>query len=167
MTCSDCELGWALLGRRRRTRGASASVARVARRIADGDLAARAGIPGRDELGRLGRDVDRMAERLAALERARASSWRRSRTTCGRRSRSSSGYAFTLRRGAHDPDDARRLDAIGRETDRLASLVDDLLTLSQAGAGALRVTIGRMVAADLLEEVAERVAPLASSNPWR
>jgi two-component system sensor histidine kinase BaeS len=136
-------------------------VARVARRIADGDLTARAEIAGRDELGLLGRDVDRMAERLAALERTRSefvakvSHDLRTPLTVIR------GYAFTLRRRAEDPDDARRLDAIGRETDRLASLVDDLLTLSQAGAGALRVTMGRMVAADLLEEVAERVAPLA------
>jgi signal transduction histidine kinase len=153
-------LGWALWA------GASYArrlgrVARVARRIADGDLTARAGIPGRDELGLLGRDVDRMAERLGTLERARSefvakiSHDLRTPLTVIR------GYAFTLRRRTQDPDDARRLDAISRETDRLATLVDDLLTLSQAGAGALRVTIGRMVAADLLEEVAERVAPLA------
>jgi two-component system phosphate regulon sensor histidine kinase PhoR len=43
----------------------------VTRRIGAGDLAARAGAAGRDELGELGREVNRMAERLADLVQRR------------------------------------------------------------------------------------------------
>ncbi len=139
-------------------------VAAVARRVADGDLAARAGIGGRDEVARLGGDVDRMAGRLEALEAAR-------REFVGKVSHDLrtpltiiKGYAFTLERGARDLDDRRRLVAIGRETDRLAALVDDLLTLAQAGAGALHVTCAPVSAHELLEEIGERVRTLAGER---
>jgi signal transduction histidine kinase len=73
------------------------------------------------------------------------------------------GYAWTLERHA-DGDDRRRLQSIGRETDRLAALVDDLLTLSQAGAGALRVTKAPIDADALLDEVEERVRAAAAAR---
>jgi signal transduction histidine kinase len=108
----------------------------------------------------LGLDVDRMAERLGVLERARAefiakvSHDLRTPLTVIR------GYAYTLERRARG-EDRRRLASIGRETDRLAALVDDLLTLSQAGAGALQVSQERIEPEELLEEVEERVRPAA------
>ena len=112
----------------------------------------------------LGRDVDRMAERLGALERARSEFVAKVSHDLRTPLTVIKGYAFTLHRGATDDAERRRLAAIGRETDRLTALVDDLLTLSQAGAGALRVTIARVGVGDLLDEVAERIAPLASER---
>jgi methyl-accepting chemotaxis protein len=76
-------MGWALWAGAAYARRLG-RVAAVARRAADGDFSRRAAVGGRDEVASLGRDVDRMAGRLGALERARSSSWPRSRTTCGR-----------------------------------------------------------------------------------
>ena len=139
-------------------------VTRVAGLVADGDFSARAAIPGRDEVGRLGAAVDRMAARLGALERARSEFVGKVSHDLRTPLTVIKGYAYTLERRADDPDSRRRLEAIGRETDRLAALVDDLLTLSQAGAGALRVTIAPVEVAPLLDEVCERVGTLAGER---
>jgi two-component system sensor histidine kinase BaeS len=156
-------LGWALW-----TGGAHArrlaALARVARRIADGDFTARASVRGRDEVALLGRDVDRMADRLAALERARGEFVAKVSHDLRTPLTIIKGYAYTLERRAACAEDAVRLAAIGRESDRLAALVDDLLTLSQAGAGALRVTPAPFPVHELLDEVAERVAELAAGR---
>ena len=155
-------MGWALWAGASYTRRLG-RVAAVARRAADGDFSARAGLGGRDEVAGLGHDVDRMAGRLGALERARSefvakvSHDLRTPLTVIR------GYAWTLERHATG-EDRRRLHSIGRETDRLAALVDDLLTLSQAGAGALRVTKAVIDADDLLEEVEERIHATAAAR---
>jgi two-component system sensor histidine kinase BaeS len=139
-------------------------IARTARRLADGDLDARASVGGRDELAGLGRDIDRMAGRLGELERARAEFVAKVSHDLRTPLTVIKGFAYTLERRSTVPDDQRRLAAIGRETDRLAALVDDLLTLSQAGAGALRVAFGPVAVDDLVAEVVDRVAPLAAEH---
>jgi signal transduction histidine kinase len=156
-------MGWALWA------GASYArrlgrVARVARQVADGDFAARAALRGGDELARLGGDVDRMARRLGSLEQSRSAFIAKVSHDLRTPLTVIKGYAYTLERGASDADDRRRLGAIGRETDRLTALVDDLLTLSQAGAGALRVTFAPVDVSALLDEVEERVRPLAGER---
>ncbi len=160
-------MGWALwaggLHARRLGR-----VAMTARRIADGDLGARSALSGADEVARLGADVDRMAVRLDALEKARAEFVARISHDLRTPLTVIKGYAYTLARRAQ-PDDPslRRLAAISRETDRLAALVDDLLTLSQARAGGLRIAREPFAAADLLAEILERVGPLAAERGVR
>ncbi len=156
-------MGWALWA------GASYArrlgrVADVARQVADGDFEARAELRGSDELARLGTDVDRMARRLGALEQARSAFIAKVSHDLRTPLTVIKGYAYTLERGAALPEDRRRLVAIGRETDRLTSLVDDLLTLSQAGAGALRVTLAPVDVDALLDEVEERVRPIAGER---
>ncbi len=155
-------LGWAMWagGAYARRLG---RVAAVARRLADGDFSARAALRGHDEVAVLGQDVDRMAARLGALERARSEFVGKVSHDLRTPLTIIKGYAYTLERHAHG-DDRRRLASIGRETDRLTSLVDDLLTLSQAGAGALRVTVAAIDVDELLEEVEERVRPLAEER---
>jgi two-component system sensor histidine kinase BaeS len=105
-----------------------------------------------------------MAERLAGLERARGEFVAKVSHDLRTPLTIIKGYAYTLERRAASPDDAVRLAAIGRESDRLAALVDDLLTLSQAGAGALRVTPAPFPVGELLGEVAERVGALAAGR---
>jgi two-component system sensor histidine kinase BaeS len=141
-----------------------ARVAGVARRVAGGDFSARGALRGRDELAGLGRDVDRMAARLGALERARQEFVAKISHDLRTPLTIIKGYAYTLERRAGGADDRRRLEAIGRESDRLATLVDDLLTLSQAGAGALRVTLAPLDVDALLGEVEERVRPFADER---
>ena len=91
-----------------------------------------------------------------------ASSSPRSRTTCARRSPSSRASRTRWSGGPPTRRTPQRLAVIGRESDRLAALVDDLLTLSQAGAGVLRMRHARFRVASLLAEVAERVDVLAA-----
>jgi signal transduction histidine kinase len=135
-----------------------AHLARVARRIAAGDLSARADDRGRDEIARLGADVDCMAERLGALERARGEFVAKVSHDLRTPVTVIKGYAYTLSRRTHDPEAERRLAAITREADRLAALIDDLLTLSSSQAGALQLVRRPGEVLDLLGEVAERAA---------
>jgi HAMP domain-containing protein len=103
-------MGWALWAGGAHARRL-ATLARVARRVADGDFGARANVGGRDEVARLGADVDRMAERLGALERRAASSWPRSRTTADT-AHDHQGLRVHPRAPRHGSADVQRLVAI-------------------------------------------------------
>ena len=76
-------------------------------------------------------------------------------------------HVDTLRAdGAAEPqeEDRRRyLDVLSRETDRLASLVDELLTLASADTGNLHLDVGPVNAAEVATQVHDAMAPLA----WR
>jgi signal transduction histidine kinase len=62
------------------------------------------------------------------------------------------------------PDDQQRyLEVLSRETDRLGSLVEELLTLASADTGQLQLDIGPVDAAAVATQVHEAMAPLA----WR
>jgi len=50
---------------------------------------------------------------------------------------------------------------VQREAERLGALVDDLLSLARTEAGELHLDIGPVVAADVVEEIYETMAPLA------
>ena len=78
-----------------------------------------------------------MADRLGALERARGEFVAKVSHDLRTPVTVIKGYAFTLARRGGDADTLRRLSAINREADRLTRLIDDLLTLSRAQAGAL------------------------------
>ncbi|HEY0829709.1 MAG TPA: ATP-binding protein [Candidatus Dormibacteraeota bacterium] len=66
--------------------------------------------------------------------------------------------------GAEEPaegDRRRYLEVLNRETDRLASLVDELLTLASAEAGRLQLDVGPVDAAEVATQVHDAMAPLA------
>jgi two-component system OmpR family sensor kinase len=68
--------------------------------------------------------------------------------------------------GADEPpeEDRRRyLDVLHRETDRLASLVEELLTLASADGGRIQLEVGPVNAAEVATQVHDAMAPLA----WR
>jgi two-component system, OmpR family, phosphate regulon sensor histidine kinase PhoR len=63
-----------------------------------------------------------------------------------------------------EPDDRRRyLEVLNRETDRLSTLVDELLTLASADTGRLELEVGPVNAAEIATQVHDAMAPLA----WR
>jgi signal transduction histidine kinase len=74
------------------------------------------------------------------------------------------GYVHTLRRAEDDPVKAGRLDVINGECERLAYLVEDLLELSRAQAGELRVSAETFPLRDCVEEVAERLRGVAEQR---
>ena len=66
--------------------------------------------------------------------------------------------------GAEEPpqEDRRRyLEVLNRETDRLASLVEELLTLASADTGTLQLDISAVNAAEVATQVHDAMAPLA------
>jgi two-component system OmpR family sensor kinase len=129
-------------------------VAAAADRIAAGDLSARAGLgDGGDEIGRLGRAFDGMADRVDATLRAQrefaadASHELKSPLTV------LGGYVDILGRGGLQTPEAAAatLASMRREIDRLSRLATDLLLLNQLEAGGGRlsprdVDLGALVA---------------------
>jgi two-component system OmpR family sensor kinase len=134
-------------------------VSDAADRIAAGDLDARASLPGgTDELGRLGRAFDGMAERLDATLTAQrqfaadaSHELRTPLTVLG-------GYVDVLAAGTVDDETrARTMTAMRREIDRLSRLSADLLLLTQLEAGG-----GQLAARDVdLDELVEDIGAAA------
>jgi signal transduction histidine kinase len=117
----------------------------AARRVAEGDLAARAKVEGSAEQQRLARtfnDMTARLERLVASQRdfvADASHQLRTPLS-GLRLRLEEAHAAT-----EDPGAREEIDVALRELDRLAAIISELLVLSQAGevdAPAERVDLG-------------------------
>jgi len=142
--------------------------------IAAGDLARRVAEPaGNDELGTLARAFNRMAAAVQSALTVRAESEGRMRRFVADASHelrtpltTIQGQVDLLRRGAAEDPAVRRqsLEAMARETQRMAALVEDLLTLTRlesAAAGereaAVRapVDLNRLVA-DTVEEQSVR-----------
>ncbi len=135
---------------------------RVARRVAGGDLSARAAIEGSREQRSLGESFNEMTarvQRLLGSQRAfvaDASHQLRTPLT-GLRLRIEEARAA---RGA--PEAARELDAGLAEVDRLAQIVDELLVLSRAGERELPGE--RLDLRDVVRRALERWAPAAAER---
>jgi signal transduction histidine kinase len=78
------------------------------------------------------------------------------------------GHVESLRLGSDvtlsEPDRDRYLAIVARETDRLGSLVDDLLSLARSDADELRLDVKPVVVADVVLEVHQALAPLAARD---
>jgi len=143
---------WAIT---RRGLGPLDRITTTADRIAAGDLAARTSLwPGDDEVGRLARAFDGMADRVDATFQAHrqfaadASHELRSPLTV------LGGYVDVLARTDLDAESrARTLEAMRREIDRLTRLSSDLLLLTQLEAGGGRLAARRVDLGDLVEDI--------------
>jgi signal transduction histidine kinase len=136
----------------------------AAQRLAEGDLQARVGAHGSDEIGRLAAAFDEMAERLELAfhrERALEASRRELISAVSHDLRTplatTRAMVEALADGVvTDKDDVQRyLRLILQETQHLSRLIDDLFELSQIDSGALRL---RCMPIDVAELVAETVA---------
>jgi signal transduction histidine kinase len=118
-----------------------------------------------DEVGQLARTFDRMRVRLAALDHARrefiANASHELRTPLF----SLGGFLELLTDEELDEETRREFLATMREqVDRLAKLATELLDLSRADAGQLRVEREEVDLAEVAESVAEEFAALALSS---
>lgn len=124
---------------------------RAASRMASGDLSVRLDIKSRDEIGRLSKTMNRLAEQLTRVEQLRrdfiASVSHELRTPLSL----IQGYAETIRdlSGENREKREKHLAVIIDETGRLSSVVNDMLDLSQIRAGYLKIE-KRPFALDLL-----------------
>jgi signal transduction histidine kinase len=131
------------------------------RRLAHGDLHARVRLRGSDEVARLGRSFDEMAQQLEdAFERQRALEAARQELVVAvshdLRTPLSTTRAMveSLTDGVvtEAPEVRRYLTLIGREIQHLSRLIDDLFELSQIESGALHLTIAGVDARQLAFE---------------
>ena len=77
------------------------------------------------------------------------------------------GYVYTLHRSESDPAKAAKLDVINGECERLGYLIEDLLELSRARAGELRVQSETFPLEECIGEVAERLSAVAEQRGVR
>lgn len=114
-----------------------AAVREATRRLAGGDLSARVGASvgtRRDDIADLAHDIDAMAERVVEL----LGSQRRLLRDVSHELRSPLarlGVALELARTGPEEKRVRALDRIGEEAERLAAMIEQLLTLSRLEAG--------------------------------
>ncbi len=137
----------------------------AADRIAAGNFEEPVVDTGLDEVGQLARSFDRMRERLAALDHARgefiANASHELRTPVF----ALGGFLELLRDEDLDEETRREFLATKSEqVDRLAKLATELLDLSRADAGRLRVEYEPVDLAEVAEAVVEEFAALALSN---
>jgi signal transduction histidine kinase len=134
-------------------------VAAAATRLAAGDLAARTGVSGGDEVGAVGRSFDEMADRLEAAFRAQRSFAADASHELQTPLAVLGGYVDLLNLRTLPPDEQQRLLALmRREIDRLSRLAADLLLLARLDAGGPTMRPRRIDLADLVREVAEPAA---------
>jgi signal transduction histidine kinase len=134
----------------------------AADRIAAGQFDEPVVDPGLDEVGQLARSFDRMRVQLAALDHARgefiANASHELRTPVF----SLGGFLELLRDEDLDEDTRREfLQTMSEQVDRLAKLATELLDLSRADAGRLRVQHEPVDLGEIAEAVVEEFAALA------
>jgi two-component system sensor histidine kinase CpxA len=129
-------------------------------RLAEGDLAARAGVPQsrrHDEMAELMRDFDRMAERLEKLVNAQ----KRLLTDISHELRSPLArlnVALELARRRSGSDAGSALDRIDRETNRLTQLIQKLLTIARLDGGDEFIQKSPIHLEHLISEIAKDAA---------
>jgi signal transduction histidine kinase len=144
--------------------GELGELSRAAMRLAQGDLSARVGHHGPDEIGQLGTAFDEMAEQLEQAfqrERALEAGRRELITAVSHDLRTPLATTRAMVEALADqvvtePADVQRyLQLVLQETQHLSRLIDDLFELSQIDSGALRL---QCLPIDLAQLVSETVA---------
>jgi signal transduction histidine kinase len=131
-------------------------VAAAAARLAAGDLGARTGVSGSDEVGAVGRSFDEMADRLEAAFRAQRAFAADASHELQTPLAVLGGYVDLLNLGTLPGDEQQRLlGSMRREIDRLSRLAADLLMLARLDAGGPVLQPRQMDLADLAREIAQ------------
>lgn len=144
-------------------------VAAAVRSLAEGDLSAHVTISGRDEVSRLARDVNTLAERLLFAENERKALDQEKRDLTTAISHDLRTPLASIRAMVEALDDAvvddpgeveRYYGTMRREIERLSRMIDDLFELSRIDSGAIDLD-RRPVA---LDEIASEVVDAMQAN---
>ncbi|MFA5531214.1 MAG: ATP-binding protein [Thiohalomonadaceae bacterium] len=128
---------------------------RAAQAIAQGDLSARAGFAGRDEIAALAADFDLMAERVRDL----LESQRRLLRDISHELRSPlARLRIALELSRRKGGEGMELERIEREADRLEHLVSDVLSLARLEAGKTRLNRQPVQLRDWLDAIVQDAA---------
>jgi len=139
-------------------------VATAVRTLAEGDLAVRVDIGGRDEVSRLARDVNTLAERLLAAEEERRAHEREKRDLTTAISHDLRTPLASIRAMVEALDDAvvndpnevqRYYGTMRREIERLSRMIDDLFELSRIDSGAVRLDLQPVDLREIASEVVD------------
>lgn len=136
------------------------ALAAASDKIAAGDLTARAAVPGEDEIARVGRSFNAMADQLARSETAR----RNMLADIAHELRNPIGVISSHLEAMQDgvfPIDAEHIASLQEETFLLRRLVDDLRELALAEAGQLQLTREATDLHGLIEKTAAVFQPQA------
>jgi signal transduction histidine kinase len=140
---------------------------RAAHRISQGDFNYRIKVTSDDEVGRLTRTINQMAQELQQLSQARAQFLSKVSHELRTPLTIIKGFCVTLLRESPPPDQQRSLQVIDQQTDYLTRLVTDLLELSRSQAGSLQLQVQSVDLVDLAQEVVESLKPQAGEKaPW-
>lgn len=128
------------------------TISTAARRIKEGDLSARSGVRGGDDLGQLGETFDEMAD---SVQRDRELE-RRLTADVAHELRTPLMAIMATVEAMQDevlPCDQEHLALVGSETKRLSRLVDSMLRLSRLESGSVRLTIEPVNAVEFVSNI--------------
>ena len=143
------------------------------RALESGDREVRAGIRRADELGHVAAALDDAIGRLDSLERERADADHQRTTMFSNVSHDLRTPLSALRAALEaiedgiTPDPARYLRSMQRDVDALTALVDDLFLLARIESGGLGPARRRVDLAEIADEAAEALAPVAEARGVR
>lgn len=141
-------------------------ITQVAANIATGDFSTKVEIKSKDEIGKLGQTINMMSEELSKIDALRkdlisnVSHELRTPLSIIR------GYAETIRDVTGDNPQKRvnHLSIIIEESERLGTIVDDILNLSQLQSGNIHLDINTFRIDDTLSAVIKRYEVLSAST---
>lgn len=140
------------------------SVATAVRGLAVGDLSARVDVSGRDEVARLARDVNTLAERLLEAKNQREALAQEKRdltTAISHDLRTPLASIRAMVEALDDsvvdnPDEVRRYyGTMRREIERLSRMIDDLFELSRIDSGNLQLELHPVALNEIASEVVD------------
>jgi len=150
-----------------------AALTRVAKRVSEGDLEARADLERMDEVGELADAIDSMVDQIATSRSAREEAERERSVTLASLSHDARTPLTSMRLATEAlidgvaPDRDRYLRTIESDITAVETLITDLFTIGQLEANRLELATGPMDAMVTVNNVVELMMPIAHDKDVR